>query len=546
MTHGQIPLSHSSPVLLRTKASRLSCAVLALLSPVAASAAAQVNEDTKLLTSDADANDRFGRSIAISGSLAVIGCDSDDDNGSSAGAAYVFDFNTGQEVRKLLTSDGDAFDSFGGQVGVSGNLALIGAHGDDDNGSGAGAAYVFDLNTGQEVRKLLASDGQNLDYFAWPGAVAISGNTALIGAWGDDDNGSRSGSAYVFDVTTGQQGFKLTPDDGSGFQDFGIEVALSGHWALISASGDEDAGAAYVFDVTTGQQISKLVASDAADYDYFGSSLAISGDTALIGAPGGNDGKQPGAVYVFDLSTGQEVSKIVAADGQAGDDFGQTVTIDGRRALIGTRSVNGNTGATYLFDLDTGQQIAKLLASDGEPGDRFGDAVALSGGTALVGAYGDDDNGDGAGAVYVFNPGPVNVFCVGNANSTGAGASLTASGSFEVVNNDTTLELTGLPSNQTVLFVNSRDTILVANPGGSQGDLCIGSLAMGRHVNDILNSGATGTASLALDLANVPTNLGRTAVLAGEIWYWQAWYRDVDGGGAPTSNFSGAISVTFD
>ena len=150
----------------------------------------------------------------------------------------------------------------------------------------------------------------------------------------------------------------------------------------------------------------------------------------------------------------------------------------------------------------------------------------------------------GASAQYTSSS--VNVICIGNANSTGAGASLTASGSFEVVNNDTTLELTGLPSNQAVLLVNSRETILVANPGGSQGDLCIGSLAMGRHVNDILDSGASGAASLALDLANVPTNLGRTAVLAGEIWYWQAWYRDVDGGGAPTSNFSSAISVTFD
>ena len=64
-------------------------------------------------------------------------------------------------------------------------------------------------------------------------------------------------------------------------------------------------------------------------------------------------------------------------------------------------------------------------------------------------------------------------------------------------------------------------------------------------MNDVLNSGGTGTASLTLDLANVPTNLGRTAVVAGETWYWQAWYRDVDGGGAPTSNLSSAVGVTF-
>ena len=64
-------------------------------------------------------------------------------------------------------------------------------------------------------------------------------------------------------------------------------------------------------------------------------------------------------------------------------------------------------------------------------------------------------------------------------------------------------------------------------------------------MNDVLDSGATGAASLTLDLANVPTNLGRTAVLAGETWYWQAWYRDVDGGGTPTSNLSSAVGVTL-
>ncbi|MEE2938788.1 MAG: hypothetical protein VX460_00255, partial [Planctomycetota bacterium] len=122
---------------------------------------------------------------------------------------------------------------------------------------------------------------------------------------------------------------------------------------------------------------------------------------------------------------------------------------------------------------------------------------------------------------------------------------LTACGSVAVADNNTTLGVSGLPLNQSVLFVNSPETILVANPGGSQGDLCIGSFAIGRHMNDIRDSGATGTASLTLDLANVPTNLGRTAVIAGETWYWQAWYRDVDGGGAPTSNLSSAVGVTF-
>ena len=153
-------------------------------------------------------------------------------------------------------------------------------------------------------------------------------------------------------------------------------------------------------------------------------------------------------------------------------------------------------------------------------------------------------NGETGEGTITLSEGIGSVVCLGNANSTGVGALLRACGSDVAADNDLSLEVTDLPANQNVLFVNSQETIFVANPGGSQGDLCIGSLALGRHVNDIANSGAAGTASLALDLANVPTNLALTAVVAGETWYWQAWYRD-ESGGMPTSNLSSAVGVTF-
>ncbi|MEC8511300.1 MAG: VCBS repeat-containing protein [Planctomycetota bacterium] len=137
------------------------------------------------------------------------------------------------------------------------------------------------------------------------------------------------------------------------------------------------------------------------------------------------------------------------------------------------------------------------------------------------------------------------VACLGSVNSTGVGAALGASGSLSASDNNMTLYLSDLPQNQSALLVNSPERFFVPNPGGSQGDLCIGSNDLGRHVNDILNSGATGTASLALDLTSIPTANGFASVVAGETRYWQAWYRDADGTGAPTSNFSSAIGVTF-
>ncbi|MEC8512198.1 MAG: hypothetical protein VX015_08645 [Planctomycetota bacterium] len=169
---------------------------------------------------------------------------------------------------------------------------------------------------------------------------------------------------------------------------------------------------------------------------------------------------------------------------------------------------------------------------------------AATAGTTYYIQIGGFNGATGAGIIRLTE-GVGSVVCLGNANSTGAGALLRACGSDLVADNALTLEVTDLPANQNVLFVNSQETILVANPGGSQGDLCIGSLALGRHLGAITNSGASGTASLGLNLANIPTNAGFVAILAGETWYWQAWYRDVDGGGAATSNLSSAVGVTF-
>ncbi len=104
------------------------------------------------------------------------------------------------EVVKRLPSDGTRDDQFGISVAVSGNTAVIGADGDDDNGSQSGSAYIFDLagatGTVTEVAKLLLSDGASVDLFG--GSVAVSGNTVVIGAYGDNDNGLQSGVAYAF------------------------------------------------------------------------------------------------------------------------------------------------------------------------------------------------------------------------------------------------------------------------------------------------------------------------------------------------------------
>ena len=217
---------------------------------------------------------------------------------------------TAAEAQKLLASDGAAGDEFGRSVYVSGDTALIGAIGDDDNGSFSGSAYVFIRDaTGlwTEQAKLLASAGAAGDAFGR--SVSVSGDTALIGAATDDDLGSFSGSAYVFirDATgLWTEQAKLLASDGAASDQFGVSVSVSDDTALIGAHVGFSSGSADVFtrDATgLWTQQAKLLPSDGAFFDLFGFSVSVSGDTALIGAFLDDDlGTSSGSAYVFSLS----------------------------------------------------------------------------------------------------------------------------------------------------------------------------------------------------------------------------------------------------
>ncbi|MEM9565751.1 MAG: FG-GAP repeat protein, partial [Actinomycetota bacterium] len=177
----------------------------AILTLALASAAATISEDAKLVASDAGGNDTFGYAVDIDGDLAVIGAQGTDDQGSSSGSAYVFQRTNGvwSEVDELLAGDGAMFDNFGQAVAISGQTIIVGSPQDGDNGAVSGSAYIFTETNGTwtQQAKLLASDGGGNDTFGY--AVDIDGDLAVIGAQGTDDQGSSSGSAYVFQRTNG-------------------------------------------------------------------------------------------------------------------------------------------------------------------------------------------------------------------------------------------------------------------------------------------------------------------------------------------------------
>jgi len=266
--------------------------------------------------------------------------------------------------------------------------------------------------TVSEDDKLVASDGSSSERFG--DSAAISGTTAIVGAPGGIlfDLGITTGVIYLYDTTTGIESFKLIASDARDLDLFGASVAIAGTTAVVGAPQTDqgiaefDPGFVYIFDTTTGQELFRLMASDAGDGDEFGAAVAISGSTIIVGAPGhlGN-GSVSGAVYLFDATSGQQLAKYTALAAGSNDRFGASVAISGSTILVGAPGrveAGSNTGAAYFIDTINGQQI-KVTAFDGSAGDEFGISVAMTDTTAIIGASGNDVAAFDGGSVYLFD-----------------------------------------------------------------------------------------------------------------------------------------------
>jgi len=378
---------------------------LAIVIALGAGSVAAGEPIVELIAGDATPGNALGNSTAVSGTIAIAGAHQDDDNGTHSGSAYLFDVTTGQELHKLLPDDGWMFDQFGFSVAIDGNVALAGAYTDDDEGESTGAVYVFDVTTGDQDFKLVPDDGQAGDFFGF--ASAVSGNIAVIGAPGDDDLGSGAGSAYLFDVTTGLELFKLNANDGTAGDVFGNSVAIDGNLVIVGAPGKSSSqGAAYLFDATTGLQADKLTASSPQPNAFFGRAVGVSGNRAVVGAPFATFIiSSRGLAYIFDTNTGNQLFQLMASDASSFDRFGGSAAISGGKAIVGasdSEPFGFLSGSAYVYDVATGQQESKLTSTDATAGELFGHSLALSGERAVIGSV--------AGFGGVINSGTAHAF----------------------------------------------------------------------------------------------------------------------------------------
>ena len=266
----------------------------------------------------------------------------------------------------------------------------------------------------QEVSADESPGGNDFGY-----SVALSGNTALIGAWSEDN---AKGAAYFYTKSGGTwiESQRIQPRDPRLDDEFGVPVALQGDTAVIAARGSNiyhhnNAGAVYVYNLSGGSWVqSQILTAPGAPRDgFFGVSLALKGDYLVVGNPTAtvNGNFAQGAVFVFARSHGVWTfqQELTDSQGTVGSRFGGTVAISSEGMVFAQSeaSVNGlsGAGAVYVYSLNgqTWTQTQELTASDPEEGAYFGSAIACSDSTAVIGAFGATvDGSSGAGKVYVF------------------------------------------------------------------------------------------------------------------------------------------------
>lgn len=372
-------------------------------------------------------NEQFGYGLAFSGNTVVVGAPKSDDFGTDSGSAYVFVRQSPgvwvQQGPKLVPNDGRPGQWFGFSVALSGDTAVLTAPYDNDNGTAAGAAYVFVRagNVWTQQAKLKPSPFRVGDVFGISGA--ISGDRLIIGAHGADSpaNGNESGAAYTFTRTAGvwTQEQRIIANDGKPGELFGATVAISGQTVGVGAVYDDDlgfhSGSMYMFSSNgvSWVQRQKLLAPDGAAGDIFSYWAVVSSDTMVVSAALYDDGvanSDFGAAFVYVNEAGGWTfkQKLVATDRRPGDWFGSHVALEGNALAVGAQQTDEfgvDSGSAYWYVRDasgTWNLRSKLLPAPGTAGDRFGWTVGVSGELAAVGAPFDDSRGVDSGAVYIF------------------------------------------------------------------------------------------------------------------------------------------------
>ncbi len=513
-------------------------------------------ESQKFVASDGAEFDAFGSSASLSGNTLVVGSP-----GADNGAVYVFAHNgvAWVETDKLEAAGLSLFDRFGSAVALEGNLLLVGAPGDDQLGTDAGAVYPYERVGGVWVEgaKLVSSDGAARDDFGKH--VALSGDTAVIGAPRADALGHNAGAAYVFERNGAAwlETQKLLASDGVGLDHFGT-VAIDGDTIAVGAPTDRHMsfapGSAYFFarQGATWLEQAAFEAPLPSAHDAFGHALAVQGNEVFVAlfTPGDDD---RGEVHSYARGAQGWVAgeTLIPSERMDHDGFGISLAVDGTRCVVGARTgaTGIDSGVAYVFERPGTRwyEVQRLAASDPEFHDQLGGTALIDGARVVLSAHLDDHAEQNVGSAYAYSVArPGTPYCFGNAcpcanddleagcaNSSGRGAILLGVGSASVTGDDMVLIADGMPAN--------KPGLIFAGPTPMEAPFGDGKRCFGGSLRRLppLQSNAQGRATQGPGLA-AQLGLG-----AGTTLNFQSWFRDPGGPCASGFNLSSAYALTF-
>ncbi len=334
---------------------------------------------------------------------------------SNAGEVYVFRNADGewQEAARLMASDGETDNRFGRAMALDGNTLLIGATVQDAN---KGAVYVFEKNADGnwvETSKLVPEAIKEGDNYGR--VLEISGDFAYSATVGRDEG---KGAVFAFhrnaDGKWMEKGM-LLPEDLENGDYFGLSIAAYGDRVIIGAPAyqrQDYAGSAYIFKYDAGsgefKQEAKLENTDLGGRSGYGSAAILFEDFAMVGAPGVDQFKGKVFIYAYDESaeSWSEQQQLSAFDAANRANYGNTLAMVGNSLWIGAPFASQGTGAIYVHDFDFEAMdwmgVSKLRASSPGGNSQFGNSFAVDGDLAVIGSSG-ADNGEGRADIFVKN-----------------------------------------------------------------------------------------------------------------------------------------------
>ncbi|MHC4400549.1 MAG: M56 family metallopeptidase [Planctomycetota bacterium] len=356
----------------------------------------------------------FGNGVATSGNKVIVAAPAVRSS-EYTGAVYVFDGLTGRLLQTLQNPTPTVGDFFGFGLAASGSRIVVGACREDVDGiEEAGAAYLFDIETGGLLHRFRAPTPRTSDNFGW--SVSFASKDVLVGAPGQNDirkPPTSEGAAYLFDSSTGKLLRSFENPTPAARDYFGFHVAALRESVLVSAprapsaSGDPDnlgaehPGAVYMFDGSTGELLRTLQNPAPAGWGLFGNHLATLDNKVVVGNIGYETRTLGGAAYLFDGVSGKLLRTFHNPAPAPHDYFGRYVAALGNHVLVGARLDDAgavNAGSVYVFDASTGELLKAIQKPDPASGEQFGVSITGFGEDILISGQGVAPGG----AVYLF------------------------------------------------------------------------------------------------------------------------------------------------